>query len=489
MSAGNFRGNAVLGEDGADAGASLRHHETMRRLLRTLLPLTAIAALAISAAPAAAATGLSPASGFAPRQLLVKLEGERRGRAIGLAPGVGVRQAAMSLRSDPRVLYAVPNYIATASATKGAPFEPDDSGALEGGPEASSATGGWAYKQWNFLSPEADGTGLPTSPGGIGAVGAWRNLIEAGRPGAVGVVVAVLDSGIAYRSQGSRFRRSPDFGPSQFVPGYDFVDGDRVPLDESGHGTHVAGTIGERTDNGVGLTGLAYGAKLMPVRVLDAEGLGNAFDIAKGIRFAVAHHAQVINMSFNFDCGKRVPLVDEALREAYEQGVVTVASVGNLGSEACVSAPATGPRVIGVGGTTEGGCLGEYSLAGAGVDVVAPGGGVPKSGCPSVAARPIYQVTLRAGSTDSFGIPVDYVGTSMAAAHVSGVAAMLLASRRINPVLSPEARVRAVAKHLRKTARDLGLPRVQQGAGLIDADQVTGTGPSFYPPGQHPPLP
>jgi subtilisin family serine protease len=182
-------------------------------------------------------------------------------------------------------------------------------------------------------------------------------------------------------------------------------------------------------------------------------------------------------------------LVDEALREAYEQGVVTVASVGNLGSEACVSAPATGPRVIGVGGTTEGGCLGDYSLAGAGVDVVAPGGGVPKSGCPSVAARPIYQVTLRAGSTDSFGIPVDYVGTSMAAAHVSGVAAMLLASRRINPILPPEARVRAVAKHLRSTARDLGLPRVQQGAGLIDADRVTGTGPSFYPPEQHPPLP
>jgi serine protease len=459
----------------------------MRRLLRTL-PLTAIAALAILAAPAAGATGIGPARGFAPRQLLVKFEGEQRGRAIGLAPGVGVRQAARSLRSDPRVLYATPNYIATASATA-APFDPDDNGSLGDAPEASSAAGGWAYKQWNFLSPEADGTGLPASPGGIDAVGAWRNLIEAGRPGATGVVVAVLDSGIAYRSQGSRFRRSPDFGPNQFVPGYDFVAGDRVPLDESGHGTHVAGTIGERTDNGTGLTGLAYGAKLMPVRVLDSEGFGNALNIAKGIRFAVAHHAQVINMSFNFDCGKRVPLVDEALREAYEEGVVTVASVGNLGSEACVSAPATGPRVIGVGGTTEGGCLGNYSLAGTAVDIVAPGGGVPKSGCPSVAARPIYQVTLRAGSTDSFGIPVDYVGTSMAAAHVSGVVAMLLAGHKINSVLPPAAQVRAVAKRLRTSARDLGLPRVQQGAGLIDAYRAIATGPSFYPAGQHPPLP
>ncbi|HSS42295.1 MAG TPA: S8 family serine peptidase [Solirubrobacterales bacterium] len=460
----------------------------MRRLLRTLLPLTAIAVLAIFAAPAAAATGLAQARGFAPRQLLVKFEGEQHGRAIALAPGVGVREAARSLRRNPRLLYAAPNYIAVSSAAT-APFDPNDDGSLGDAPEASSASGGWAYKQWNFLSPEAGATGLPTSPGGIDAVGAWRHLIEAGRPGAAGVVVAVLDSGIAYRSQGSNFRRSPDFGPDQFVPGYDFVDGDWVPLDESGHGTHVAGTIGERTDNGVALTGLAYGAKLMPVRVLDREGLGDALDIAKGIRFAVAHHAQVINMSFNFDCGKRVPLVDEALREAYERGVVTVASVGNLGSESCVSAPATGPRVIGVGGTTEGGCLGAYSLAGTDVDIVAPGGGIPQSGCPSVAARPIYQVTLKAGTTDSFGIPVEYVGTSMAAAHVSGVAAMLLGSRRINPLLAPKARVRAVAKHLRSTARDLGLPRVQQGAGLVDAGKVTGTGPSFYPPGKHPQLP
>jgi serine protease len=401
-----------------------------------------------------------------------------------------VRQATRALRHDPRLEYAVPNYLATASATA-VPFDPDDSGALEDAPEASgSAGGGWAYKQWNFLAPEGSASGgMPASPGGIDAVDAWRNLIEVGRPGATGVVVAVLDSGIAYRSQGSRFLRSPDFGPRQFVPGFDFIDDDRVPLDESGHGTHVAGTIGEKTDNEVGLTGLAYGAKLMPVRVLDGNGFGNALDIAKGIRFAVAHHAQVINMSFNFACGKRVPLVDEALREAYEQGVVTVASVGNLGSETCVSAPATGPRVIGVGGTTEGGCLGDYSLAGTAVDLVAPGGGVPQGSCPSVAARPIYQVTLKAGSTSTFGIPVNYVGTSMAAAHVSGVAAMLLASRRINPLFSPEARVRAVTKHLRQTARDLGLPRVEQGAGLVDAGEVTGTGPSFYPPGKHPPLP
>ncbi|HEY6729462.1 MAG TPA: S8 family serine peptidase [Solirubrobacterales bacterium] len=451
----------------------------MKRLLRNLLlPLTVIGASALITAPAQAATGIAPAREFAPRQLLVKFEGEARGRVITLPRGSGVQQSAEALRSNERVVYAEPNYLASASAQ---PYDPNDSGALEEGAGLSSASGDWAFKQWNFLASEETAGALPTSPGGIDAVGAWRNLIEVGRPGATGIVVAVLDSGIAYRSLGKKFRPSPDFGPKQFVPGYDFIDRDRVPLDESGHGTHVAGTIAERTDNGIGVTGLAYRAQLMPVRVLDQEGFGDAFEIAKGIRFAVAHGAQVINMSFNFPCGKQVPLVDEALREAYERGVVTVASAGNLGAEGCVSAPATGPRVIGVGGTTEGACLGDYSLAGSAIDILAPGGGVPQRGCPSVAARPIYQVTLRPASTNTFGIPVNYVGTSMAAAHVSGVVAMVLASRTINPLIDGEARVRAVTKRLRHTARDLGLPRKQQGAGLVDAADATGVFPKFFP--------
>ncbi|HYG96925.1 MAG TPA: S8 family serine peptidase [Solirubrobacterales bacterium] len=441
-------------------------------------------AIAASAAPAPVqgSTAVSPAREFAPRQLLVKFEGQRVGRPVALAPGAGVRRTARALRRNPRVVYAEPNYVASASATPPTPFDPNDSGTLAGTTDSSAPAGDWAFKQWNFLAPEEAGGQLPISPGGIDAVGAWRNLIEVGRPGATGITVAVLDSGIAYRSLGSRFRRSPDFEAAQFVPGHDFVDGDRLPLDESGHGTHVAGTIAEKTDNGLGVTGLAYQAKLMPVRVLDRNGFGNALSIVRGIRFAVAHRAQVINMSFNFECGKRVPLVDEALREAYERGVITVASAGNLGSEACVSAPATGPRVIGVGGSTEGGCLGNYSLAGEAIDLVAPGGGTPQSRCPSVAARPIYQVTLRPGSTKTFAIPADYVGTSMAAAHVSGVAAMVLASRRVNPLLSPTARVRFVTKRLRKTARDLGFPSTLQGAGLLDANAATGTGPRFSGP-------
>jgi serine protease len=446
------------------------------------MPL-AIVALSLAPPPAGAETALSSAHEFAPRRLLVKFEGERSGRRIALSPGTGVQRTARALRRNPNVAWAVPDYVASASAPSGEPFDPNDSGTLLGAAGSSTSVGDWAYRQWNFLAPEPSSeSSLPTSPGGIDAVGAWRNLIEAGRPGAAGVVVAVLDSGIAYRSFGARFRRSPDFEADQFVPGYDFVGRDRFPLDESGHGTHVAGTIAESTDNGLGVTGLAYGAKLMPVRVLDRTGFGYASQIAEGIRFAVAHGAQVINMSFNFKCGTRVPLVNEALREAYEQGVVTVASGGNRGSESCVSPPATGPRVIGVGGTTEGACLGKYALTGKAIDLVAPGGGVPRRRCPSVAARPIYQVTLRPESTRAFALPPRYVGTSMAAAHVSGVAAMVLAIGVVNPALSPEAQVRLVTKQLRRTARDLGLPRNQQGAGLLDAARATGTWPRFSHP-------
>lgn len=441
----------------------------MTRCAPILATVTLLSA-ALAVAPAYGRTGVSPAREFAPRQVVVKLRGAFTERTLRVPAGVGVQREAAALRRNPRVAYAAPNYIARASAL------PDDPGPLARPP---APPGGWASLQWNFLPWEGTPTAaLPVSPGGIDAVGAWRHLSEANRGGARGIVVAVLDTGIAYRNDGHRFRRSPDFSADQFVPGYDFVNEDRLPLDENGHGTHVAGTIAEKTDNGIGLTGLAYEAKLMPVRVLDRNGSGRADDIARGIHFAIEHGADVINMSFNFGCGKGVPGIDRELRNAYRHGVVTVASIGNLGSESCVSPPATGPRVIGVGGTTEGGCLGSYSqLPGKGVDLLAPGGGVPASDCPSVSSRSIYQVTLRGGNPRRFAEPGSYVGTSMAAAHVSGVAAMVLASGMISKDASPEGRVNRVLRRLRNTARDLGIPHRQEGAGLIDAGRATERSP------------
>ncbi len=394
-------------------------------------------------------------------------------RTVRAPAGLGVRRTARALRRNPRVVYAAPNYIATASARSpllSASGVPNDPGQIDG----TGTPGGWVSLQWNFLPWEGVATQLlPVSPGGIDAIGAWRNLIAAKRPGAQGTVVAVLDTGVAYRAMRKRFLRSPDFTSGQFVKGYDFVAGDSLPLDENGHGTHIAGTIAEKTNNGIGLAGLAYRAKLMPVRVLDRHGAGEADDIARGIRFAVDNGADVINMSFNFGCGKRVPGIDDELRRAYRKGVVTVASIGNLGAETCVSPPSTGPRTIAVGGATEGGCLGSYSLTGKGIDVLAPGGGVPAPGCPSVWSRPIYQVTLKGGDTRRFGEPGNYVGTSMAAAHVSGLAAMVLASGVLSPKETSRERVDGVARRLRATARDLGQPATKQGAGLVDAAAAT----------------
>jgi serine protease len=441
------------------------------------IPTFAAAALlwaTIAAAPAGAATGVGPAHGFVPHQAVLKLKGADAPRTVSLLPGgAGVRRTVAALERDPRVAYAAPNYVATTSTT---PFQ--DSGvANDPGPLSAppGPPGGWVALQWNFLPWQGTATAtLPISPGGIDAVGAWRNLAAAGRPGASGVTVAVLDTGVAYRSDGPRFRRSPDFAAGQFVPGYDFVGNDRLPLDENGHGTHVAGTIAEKTNNGVALVGLAYRAKLMPVRVLDRNGSGEADDIAHGIHFAVAHGADVVNMSFNFGCGKKVPGIEEELRYAYREGVVVVASIGNLGSEACVSPPATGPHVVGVGGTTEGGCLGGYSLLpGKGVDLLAPGGGTPMVGCPSVLSRSIYQVTLKGGNPHRFAEPATYVGTSMAAAHASALAAMVLASGLVPKDASRHDTVEQVTRRLRNTARDLGLPAQRQGAGLIDAAAAT----------------
>jgi serine protease len=454
----------------------------MRRPLPTIVVLLA-SALTLTAAPAQAArTTISPAHAFAPRQLVVKFDGERA-RTVHLPSGVGVRETAQAMSANADVAYATPNYVATVSA---APFQlPDDSGSLE--ITSAPGTGGaWTAKQWNFLPFEGTSTPeRPTSPGGINAIAAWEHLAAVGRQGARGERIAVLDTGVAYRTLG-RFSISPDFTHNQFLPGWDFVGHDRYPLDENGHGTHVSGTIAEETGNGLGLTGLAYRARIIPVRVLDSQGRGYASAIAKGISFAIKQHADVINMSFNFDCGQHVPQVDEQLRRAYNLGIVTVASGGNLGSESCVSQPATGPHVIGVGGTTEGGCLGAYSLAGTAIDVVAPGGGKPTAGCPSILSRPIYQVTLQAKDPSVFGIPETYVGTSMAAAHVSAVVAMMLASGVVANVRGPRARISQVLRRLTRTARSIGLPSTRQGAGLIDAGAATApAGAATNPQARH----
>ena len=153
------------------------------------------------------------------------------------------------------MVHASPNYIARISS-----WLPNDPGVNAG---RRGQRGGWQLKQWNLLPCLSFcGSGASSghqSRGGINAVRAWRELRQAGRAGSQGVRVAVLDTGIAYRNYGKRYRRDPDLAARTFLPGRDFVDDDRVPLDRNGHGTHVASTIAQSTNNNRGVTGIAYG--------------------------------------------------------------------------------------------------------------------------------------------------------------------------------------------------------------------------------------
>src|SRR6202042_1514563 len=138
------------------------------------------------------------------------------------------------LRRQRDVAWAVPNYRARASGG----LVPNDRG-------TGTAAGDWQQLQWNFVGPF-----------GVNAPQAWANVAADGAPGGKGVIVAVLDTGVAYATHG-RFLRSPDFSRYGFVGGYDFIAHNRFPDDRNGHGTFVAGTIGEATNNRYGLTGLA----------------------------------------------------------------------------------------------------------------------------------------------------------------------------------------------------------------------------------------
>lgn len=431
--------------------------------LLALLPLAA-GILAAGAAPASAASPPSVASD----DVLVHYRGNPGEQQVNVPTGQSVAGALATLRDDPSVAYARPDYLVHAAG-----FSPDDPG--------SDASGHWYRDQWNFLSPTR-------VLGGAGIPGGWQRLIADGHPGGrgVGVTVAVLDTGVAYRDKGHRYRRDPDLPPiKRFVHPKDFVDNDRLPLDREGHGTHVASTIAQATNNGLGLTGIAYGVRVMPIRVLNRHEEGKGSDVARGIQFATDHGADIINLSLDFKPDVRhcdqIVSVCHAIQHAIHKGVTVVAAAGN-DDMSRVTYPAAAKGVIGVGASTYRGCDADYSNYGHGLDLVAPGGGQDRTASttgdlachPGAQGYEIRQYSLepkaaKRGNFRKFGI-IGLQGTSMSSAHVSGVAALVIASHVCGRHPSP----RRVARRLKHTAVDSGPPGRDSffGDGLLDATRA-----------------
>jgi serine protease len=373
---------------------------------------------------------------------------------VPLPGGSDVEAAAARLAAQPDVEYAQPRY------RLGPRFVPNDP--LYG-------------QQWNF--PLLD------------MARAWDINLGA----SPSIIVAVLDTGVAYRSALSRFATraftlngqlhpslgtidipfaaAPDLGPAdRFVTPRDFIWGDTLPLDFEGHGTHVAGTLGQLTNNGVGAAGMAGNVRIMPVKVIsgpwdiifgnDATGTDDV--VAQGIRYAVDNGAKVLNMSIGRN-GNAAPVLRDALQYATSRGAFVAIAAGNEFLDGNpVSRPAdSAPEiegVVSVGAIDRNSARARYSNTGTYVELVAPGGDQVRGGVTAGILQQTYNfdftdtylngpVAYRAPRFDAF--TYQYLqGTSMATPHVAGFAAMLMQQGITSPA--------AIEAAMKKYATDLG---------------------------------
>lgn len=236
-----------------------------------------------------------------------------------------------------------------------------------------------------------------------------------------GIVVAVIDTGVT---------QVEDLKGTTVLEGASMVPGESGASDGNGHGTHVAGTIAQTTNNGVGVTGVAPEAAILPVKVLSKWGSGMSTWIAAGIDYAVDEGADVINLSLG---GGYSSIIHNAIKKAEKKGVIVVAAAGNSGKEG-VSWPGALDETIGVSAVGPGGKLAPYSSWGSGVDMAGPGGDKTRSG------GGVFQNTVDGKGGEVYA---EYQGTSMATPHVAGAAAVLLSTGA-----SPE----AVSRLLLETA-------------------------------------
>ena len=277
-----------------------------------------------------------------------------------------------------------------------------------------------------------------------------------------GSIVAVVGTGIS---------RVSDLETTDFLAGYDFINDNADATDDQGHGTHIAGTIAQSTNNAFGSAGIAPEASLMPVKVLSIGGNGTVADIAEGIRYAADHGAHVINLTMVGD-GNSL-FLQKAIDYADRKGAIIISPAGNSGRTAAAY-PARYRHVLGVAALDSKGQKAPYSNGGAGVDISAPGGWIegedPTGG--------IIQNTFDRRMQVSIFAP--YQGTSMAAPHVSGVAALIHSIGITDPSEIGTILTRSVQRLHRDARNDYGAGKLDASAAVKMAQQPTRPPPNLF---------
>jgi len=360
---------------------------------------------------------------FAQDELIVKFKNSSRPyEKIKITGGITAEKLAEFLQRDD-VIFAEPNYLVQAFFIPNDPY--------------------YSY-QWFLENPVNHG---------INIASAWDITKGAN------VKVAIIDTGIAYENYSS-YLQAPDLAQTCFLAGYDFVNDDSHPNDDNGHGTHLAGVIAQGTNNNYGVAGIAFKSCLMPIKSLDRTGSGSYADVADGIYWAADHGAQIINLSLGGS--QSSDALKEAVKYAYEKGVVVIAAAGNDNANYIAYPAAYDDYVIAVGATQADQQRAPYSNYGSSLDLVAPGGNLSIDQNKDSYGDGILQQSFSSSPT-SFGYYFRE-GTSMASPIVAGVAALVISQ---NQNLTPS----QVRQALEQTAKDLGAQGKDNyyGWGLVDA--------------------